>query len=156
MCGCLCVWVCLSVCPLIPLSVAGLGEFRIRDLNDEINKLLREKGHWEYRIKELGGPNYRVIIQEFHPEKNKNSTQEDQCVIVCVCVVCRSGSGPGCWIMRGRKFQETGDINILEQPEICQESENCLRESVSTQSSLPVSCQTITVVLGSNWRSMLM
>ena len=25
---------------------AGLGEFRIRDLNDEINKLLREKGHW--------------------------------------------------------------------------------------------------------------
>ncbi|XP_056886885.1 pre-mRNA-splicing factor ISY1 homolog [Takifugu flavidus] len=38
---------------------AGLGEFRIRDLNDEINKLLREKGHWEVRIKELGGPNYR-------------------------------------------------------------------------------------------------
>lgn len=39
---------------------AGLGEFKIRDLNDEINKLLREKGHWEYRIKELGGPDYRV------------------------------------------------------------------------------------------------
>ncbi|PWA13877.1 hypothetical protein CCH79_00019185 [Gambusia affinis] len=38
---------------------AGLGEFRIRDLNDEINKLLREKGHWEVRIKELGGPDYR-------------------------------------------------------------------------------------------------
>lgn len=38
---------------------AGLGEFRIRDLNDEINKLLREKGHWEFRINELGGPNYR-------------------------------------------------------------------------------------------------
>ncbi|XP_054443439.1 pre-mRNA-splicing factor ISY1 homolog isoform X2 [Pteronotus mesoamericanus] len=37
---------------------AGLGEFRIRDLNDEINKLLREKGHWEIRIKELGGPDY--------------------------------------------------------------------------------------------------
>ncbi|KAM4899179.1 pre-mRNA-splicing factor ISY1 homolog [Sylvia borin] len=40
---------------------AGLGEFRIRDLNDEINKLLREKGHWEYRIKELGGPDYAKI-----------------------------------------------------------------------------------------------
>ncbi|XP_062356745.1 LOW QUALITY PROTEIN: pre-mRNA-splicing factor ISY1 homolog [Cinclus cinclus] len=40
---------------------AGLGEFRIRDLNDEINKLLREKGHWEYRIKELGGPDYARI-----------------------------------------------------------------------------------------------
>lgn len=29
---------------------AGLGEFRIRDLNDEINKLLREKRHWENQI----------------------------------------------------------------------------------------------------------
>ncbi|KAM4689847.1 pre-mRNA-splicing factor ISY1 homolog, partial [Rhinophrynus dorsalis] len=40
---------------------AGLGEFRIRDLNDEINKLIREKGHWETRIKELGGPDYGRI-----------------------------------------------------------------------------------------------
>jgi len=40
--------------------VAGLGEFKIRDLNDEINKLLREKGHWQDRIKELGGPDYWV------------------------------------------------------------------------------------------------
>lgn len=37
---------------------AGMGEFRIRDLNDEINKLLREKRHWEERIIELDGPNY--------------------------------------------------------------------------------------------------
>mmetsp|Transcript_14375 Transcript_14375/g.33241 ORF Transcript_14375/g.33241 Transcript_14375/m.33241 type:complete len:265 (-) Transcript_14375:12-806(-) len=36
----------------------GLGEFKIRDLNDAINKLIREKGHWEKRILELGGPNY--------------------------------------------------------------------------------------------------
>lgn len=36
----------------------GLGEHRLRDLNDEINKLLREKLHWERRIIELGGPNY--------------------------------------------------------------------------------------------------
>lgn len=34
---------------------AGLGEHRIRDLNDQINKLLKEKKHWEIRIKELGG-----------------------------------------------------------------------------------------------------
>jgi hypothetical protein len=40
----------------------GLGEFKIRDLNDEINKLLREKGHWERRIKDLGGPNYLVSL----------------------------------------------------------------------------------------------
>ncbi|KAJ8301674.1 hypothetical protein KUTeg_020661 [Tegillarca granosa] len=40
---------------------AGLGEFKLRDLNDEINKLLREKGHWEDRIKELGGPDYKKV-----------------------------------------------------------------------------------------------
>lgn len=37
---------------------AAIGEHRIRDLNDEINKLLREKHHWERRIMDLGGPNY--------------------------------------------------------------------------------------------------
>ncbi|KAF5269677.1 hypothetical protein FQA39_LY08600 [Lamprigera yunnana] len=37
------------------------GEFRIRDLNDEINKLLREKRHWEVQIKDLGGPDYQRV-----------------------------------------------------------------------------------------------
>lgn len=37
---------------------AGLGEFRLRDLNDQINRFLREKRHWEQRIVELGGANY--------------------------------------------------------------------------------------------------
>ncbi|XP_016325961.1 pre-mRNA-splicing factor ISY1 homolog [Sinocyclocheilus anshuiensis] len=32
-----------------PIQNAGLGEFKTRDLNDEINKLLPEKGHWEDR-----------------------------------------------------------------------------------------------------------
>ncbi|EKX49704.1 hypothetical protein GUITHDRAFT_93281 [Guillardia theta CCMP2712] len=36
----------------------GLGEFKIRDLNDQINRLCREKTNWERRIIELGGPNY--------------------------------------------------------------------------------------------------
>lgn len=36
----------------------SLGEHKIRDLNDEINKCLREKGHWERRIVELGGPDW--------------------------------------------------------------------------------------------------
>lgn len=35
-----------------------MGEARIRDLNDEINKLFREKWHWERQIKALGGPDY--------------------------------------------------------------------------------------------------
>lgn len=39
--------------PLTPCA-AGLGESRVRDLNDEINKLLREKGHWERQIKASG------------------------------------------------------------------------------------------------------
>jgi pre-mRNA-splicing factor ISY1 len=41
----------------------GLSESSICDLNDEINKLIREKGHWERRIMELGGPNYRLLAK---------------------------------------------------------------------------------------------
>ena len=36
----------------------GLGEDRLRQLNDEINKLMRTKHHWEKRIVELGGPDH--------------------------------------------------------------------------------------------------
>lgn len=38
---------------------ASLGEHRLRDLNDDLNKLLREKHAWEIRIVELNGPDYR-------------------------------------------------------------------------------------------------
>ncbi|KAJ1422473.1 Isy1-like splicing factor [Ochromonadaceae sp. CCMP2298] len=37
------------------LSNAALGEHRIREMNDEVNKMMRQKHHWEVRIKELGG-----------------------------------------------------------------------------------------------------
>ena len=37
---------------------AGMGEHAIRDLNDHINKLFREKHQWNKRIIELGGPDY--------------------------------------------------------------------------------------------------
>lgn len=43
---------------VMQIQNAGLGDHRIRDLNDEINKLIREKGHWERRIVQLGGPDY--------------------------------------------------------------------------------------------------
>ncbi len=36
----------------------GLSDFQVRDLNDEINKLMREKHMWEIQIRNLGGPNY--------------------------------------------------------------------------------------------------
>ncbi|KAJ2909630.1 NineTeen Complex (NTC) component [Coemansia aciculifera] len=39
----------------------SLPEAQIKDLNDEINKLLRAKNHWEDRIRELGGPDYRKV-----------------------------------------------------------------------------------------------
>ncbi|KAJ5238863.1 Pre-mRNA-splicing factor isy1 [Penicillium chermesinum] len=35
-----------------------LSDYQIRDLNDEINKLMREKWAWEMQIRNLGGPNY--------------------------------------------------------------------------------------------------
>lgn len=37
----------------------GLTDYEVRDLNDEINKLIREKGAWEHQIVSLGGANYR-------------------------------------------------------------------------------------------------
>lgn len=37
----------------------GLTDYEVRDLNDEINKLIREKGAWEYQIVALGGANYK-------------------------------------------------------------------------------------------------
>ncbi|KAI9322492.1 Isy1-like splicing factor [Dichotomocladium elegans] len=46
---------------------ASLTDYQVRDLNDEINKLLREKSHWERRIRELGGAIYsapRMIDNE--------------------------------------------------------------------------------------------
>ncbi|KAI8929306.1 Isy1-like splicing factor [Entophlyctis helioformis] len=36
----------------------SLTEFQVRDLNDEINKMLREKRQWEYRVRDLGGTDY--------------------------------------------------------------------------------------------------
>lgn len=32
-----------------------INDYQIRDLNDEVNKLAKEKTAWDYRIKELGG-----------------------------------------------------------------------------------------------------
>jgi len=39
----------------------GLGEHKIRDLNDQINRLLKEKAKWQKRIRELGGPDYFAL-----------------------------------------------------------------------------------------------
>lgn len=39
----------------------ALGEHTIRDLNDEINKRMREKYHWNKRIQQLGGLDFNAI-----------------------------------------------------------------------------------------------
>uniref|UniRef100_A0A6U2RJG5 Pre-mRNA-splicing factor ISY1 n=1 Tax=Leptocylindrus danicus TaxID=163516 RepID=A0A6U2RJG5_9STRA len=54
---------------------AGMGEHAIRDLNDQINKLLREKWHWNKRIIELGGPNYNAI--ERAQRRAEGDTQDE-------------------------------------------------------------------------------
>lgn len=41
------------------LTTATLTNYEIRDLNDEINSLLKEKRHWESQIVALGGANYK-------------------------------------------------------------------------------------------------
>lgn len=47
---------------------ATLGEFKIRDLNDEINKLMKQKHYWEIRIRELGGSDLKKGRQFFDVE----------------------------------------------------------------------------------------
>ncbi len=50
------------MCFPLPLPFKGsLGEHKIRELNDLINKLLREKKHWEKQIKYLGGKDYELL-----------------------------------------------------------------------------------------------
>lgn len=62
----------------------GLGEHRLRDLNDEINKLIREKGHWEARILELGGPNYAKTAPKVTDEDGKEVRKEEPVVARCL------------------------------------------------------------------------
>mmetsp|Transcript_36036 Transcript_36036/g.36719 ORF Transcript_36036/g.36719 Transcript_36036/m.36719 type:complete len:305 (-) Transcript_36036:150-1064(-) len=50
---------------------ATLGEHRIRELNDEINKLSRQKHYWETRIRELGGSDYSKGRNQFYDVEGK-------------------------------------------------------------------------------------
>lgn len=45
---------------------AGLGNYKIRALNDEINKLLNHKRMWEARIRQLGGPDFQKTETRFY------------------------------------------------------------------------------------------
>lgn len=62
--------------PFVPFSLnrtacllsVGLTDYEVRDINDEINKLIREKGHWETQIVALGGANYKRGIPTMEGE----------------------------------------------------------------------------------------
>jgi len=45
------------------IQIATLGEQRIRELNDEINRLCRLKYAWEIQIRKLGGPDYSSMAR---------------------------------------------------------------------------------------------
>jgi len=52
---------------------AGIGEFKIRDTNDEINKLLREKSSWEDQILILDGPDYKKLGPKLLDKEGKEA-----------------------------------------------------------------------------------
>merc|ERR1712066_1231194 len=56
----------------------GLGEHKIRKLNDEINLLFREKIHWERRIQELGGPNYTNLTKTTKSNAKSNKITDSE------------------------------------------------------------------------------
>ena len=67
------------------VPIAGLTDYETRDLNDEINKLLREKRHWENQIVALGGANYRRNVAMLDDDgKEVPGTKGYKCVIYVV------------------------------------------------------------------------
>jgi len=54
---------------------ASLGEHRIRDLNDQINRKVKERNHWETQIKKLGGPDYSLTSTSADSYGNELSGQ---------------------------------------------------------------------------------
>ena len=56
---------------VMQIQNAGLGRFRLMEMNDEINKLTRVKGHWEDRIRELGGHDFRKFGQKLFDHEGR-------------------------------------------------------------------------------------
>jgi pre-mRNA-splicing factor ISY1 len=49
----------------------SLSDYQVRDLNDEINKLMREKHMWEVQLRNLGGPNYMRFGPRMYDEDGR-------------------------------------------------------------------------------------
>lgn len=54
----------------------ALGEHTLRELNDDINKRMREKHHWNRRIKELGGRDYNAMERQQQIEEGDTQSLE--------------------------------------------------------------------------------
>ncbi|EFJ26518.1 hypothetical protein SELMODRAFT_231910 [Selaginella moellendorffii] len=63
----------------------GIDEHRLREMNDEINKLIREKWHWEVRIVELGGQDHRKFAPKITDEDGNEAPE----------IAMPTGRGPG-------------------------------------------------------------
>ena len=89
------------------LATAGLTDYEVRDLNDEINKLLREKRHWENQIIALGGANYRRNVAMLDDDgREVPGTKGYKCV----------NPHPTSFLM----FSPGNSIDILDAPRNCQ------------------------------------
>ncbi|CAI6093794.1 unnamed protein product [Clonostachys chloroleuca] len=53
------------------IQESALSDYQIRDLNDELNKLMREKHMWEVQIRNLGGPNYMRGRAKMYDEQGR-------------------------------------------------------------------------------------
>ncbi|RPB20134.1 Isy1-like splicing factor [Terfezia boudieri ATCC MYA-4762] len=49
----------------------SLSDYQIRDLNDAINKLMREKHMWEVQLRNLGGPNYMRFAPKIYDDEGR-------------------------------------------------------------------------------------
>ena len=69
-----------------------MTDYEVRDLNDEINKIMREKRHWENQIVALGGANYRRNVAMLDDDgKEVPGTKGYKCVnIQCLYKFCLS------------------------------------------------------------------
>lgn len=70
------------------ILLAGLTDYEVRDLNDEINKLMREKRHWENQIVALGGANYRRNVAMLDDDgKEVPGTRGYKYVLIAIAVL---------------------------------------------------------------------
>lgn len=66
------------------MCIVSLTDYQVRDLNDDINKLMGQKYHWEKRIQELGGADYTVIIT--HTDERK--ARKKKTYFICIVAIC--------------------------------------------------------------------